>query len=212
MGRRKKLPYILEEEEQKELLAVFNTRYPTQVRNKTMIKLMLDSGLRLSEAVNLKWKHINLMSGKLEVKEGKGAKDRVVYIGERTLEQLKEWRDRQAEKLKEKVRDNKGLVFTTLSGNKLNQGNVRKMVYKYAEKSGIQEYEIKENNNGKEYKERKVTPHTLRHTFATDLYRDNGNIRLVQKALGHSDLSTTMIYTHIVDEELENAMKNFRSK
>jgi integrase/recombinase XerD len=54
-------------------------------------------------------------------------------------------------------------------------------------------------------------PHTLRHTFATDLYRETKNIRLVQKALGHADLSTTMIYTHIVDEELEDALRTFRS-
>ena len=56
-----------------------------------------------------------------------------------------------------------------------------------------------------------VHPHTLRHTFATDLYRTTKNIRLTQKALGHSDLSTTMIYTHLVDDELEDALKSFRT-
>ena len=58
--------------------------------------------------------------------------------------------------------------------------------------------------------EKNVHPHTLRHSFATDLYRETSKIRLVQKALGHSDLSTTMIYTHIVDDELEDALKSFR--
>jgi integrase/recombinase XerD len=58
--------------------------------------------------------------------------------------------------------------------------------------------------------EKNVHPHTLRHSFATDLYRETSKIRLVQKALGHSDLSTTMIYTHIFDEELEDALKSFR--
>jgi len=58
--------------------------------------------------------------------------------------------------------------------------------------------------------EKNVHPHTLRHTFATDLYRETTNIRLTQKALGHSNLATTQIYTHIVDEELEDAMKSFR--
>ena len=70
------------------------------------------------------------------------------------------------------------------------------MVKNYADKAGI---------------EKNISPHTLRHTFATDLYRETGKIRLVQKALGHADLSTTMIYTHIVDEELEHELKNFRS-
>ena len=71
------------------------------------------------------------------------------------------------------------------------------MVKNYADKAGI---------------EKNISPHTLRHTFATDLYRKTGKIRLAQKALGHADLSTTMIYTHIVNEELEGAMKSFRTK
>jgi integrase/recombinase XerD len=69
------------------------------------------------------------------------------------------------------------------------------MVKRYAAKAGI---------------EKNVHPHTLRHSFATDLYRETSKIRLVQKALGHSNLATTQIYTHIVDEELEDAMKSFR--
>lgn len=72
--------------------------------------------------------------------------------------------------------------------------HLRRSVKRYARKAGIEEVD-------------RVSPHTLRHTFATRLYRSAGKIRLVQKALGHSDLSTTMIYTHVVDEELEGAMK-----
>ena len=92
------------------------------------------------------------------------------------------------------------------------------MIYKYAEKAGIQEevaknYRDKEGNKLDEtYKEKKVTPHTLRHTFATDLYKDTKDIRRVQKALGHADISTTMIYTHLVDEDLERDMKAQDSK
>ena len=79
--------------------------------------------------------------------------------------------------------------------DKMDTSNTRKMIKKYAKKAGIN---------------KKISPHTLRHTFATDLYRESKNIRLVQKALGHSDLSTTMIYTHIMDDELEQALKTFR--
>ncbi len=71
------------------------------------------------------------------------------------------------------------------------------MVYTYAGRAGITE--------------KNVSPHTFRHTFATDLLRESRNLRLVQKALGHADISTTQIYTHIVDEELESAMKSFRN-
>ncbi|TDX44579.1 tyrosine-type recombinase/integrase [Orenia marismortui] len=196
MGRRKKLPKILEKEEREQLLSVFNERYPTAQRNKAMIDFMLNAGLRLAETLNLKWEHINLMSGKIEVIEGKGAKDRIVYIKDRVLEVLRSWRERQAKELKKKgIEKPAEYVFTTLEGNQLDQGNIRRMVYKYSKKAGIT---------------KKISPHTFRHTFATKLLRDTNNIREVQKALGHEDLSTTMIYTHIVDEQLEHSMKNLR--
>lgn len=218
-GRGRKIPEVLSIEEQKKLLNIFNFRYPTALRNKAMIRLMLTAGLRLAEAINLKWNNINFRAGKLKVEEGKGRKDRQLWLGENTLNLLGEWRERQSRVLEEKDRENKdNLVFTTLTGNKLNQVNVRKMVYRYAEKAGIQEevtkhYRDKEGNKLPEtYKEKKVTPHTLRHTFATDLYRDTKDIRQVQKALGHSDLSTTMIYTHLVDEDLQRDMQALDKK
>ncbi|MCK4321753.1 tyrosine-type recombinase/integrase [candidate division WOR-3 bacterium] len=191
--RQRKLPEFLTEEEQKVLLKQPNHRYPTGQRNHLMMKLMLDIGLRLSEATNLKWKHIDLMSGKLMVRDGKGEKDRTLWIGEKDIELLEKWRERQLEKTD---RDPE-YVFTTLKGTPVKNRYVQFMVKRYSEKAGIT---------------KNISPHTLRHTFATDLYRETKNIRIVQKALGHSDLSTTMIYTHIVDDELEEAMKNFRNK
>lgn len=212
--RKRKIPEILDIEEQKKLLNIFNTRYPTALRNKTMIRVMLTAGLRLAEAINLKWSNINFRAGKLKVEEGKGRKDRQLWLGEDTLNLLGKWKERQSKVLEDKDIENKNnLVFTTLTGNKLNQVNVRKMVYRYAKKAGIQEevtkhYRDKDGKKLKEtYKEKKVTPHTLRHTFATDLYRDTKDIRKVQKSLGHSDLSTTMIYTHIVDDGLKRDMQ-----
>ena len=211
MGKRK-IPEVLSEREQKKLLEVFNTRYLAPHRNKVMIKLMLNSGLRLSEVINLEWKHIDLQTGKLKVVEGKGAKDRILWINDETLEKVREWRQRQVDEI-----GNMEFVFTTSTGNKLNSTDIRKMVYRYAEKAGIQE-EVEKNYRDKEgnkldetYKEKKVKPHTLRHTFATDLLRETNNLRIVQKALGHSDISTTQIYTHIVDGEMEEALKNFRN-
>jgi site-specific recombinase XerD len=86
-------------------------------------------------------------------------------------------------------------LFTTLAGALLRDNYLRAMVKRYGLKAKI----------GKD-----VHPHMLRHTFATDLYRETKNIRLVQKALGHVSLGTTMIYTHIVDDELEDALRTFR--
>ncbi|MFB6214415.1 MAG: tyrosine-type recombinase/integrase [Candidatus Bipolaricaulia bacterium] len=194
MGKRK-IPVVLTKSEQDKLLDQFNTRYVTSQRNKVMFGLMLNTGLRVSEAVSLRWEDVNLTSGKLMVREGKGAKDRTLWVDNSQLEELGEWKERQVEKVGKLPK----WVFSTLregnAGEKLTIQQVWKTLKTYAEKAGI---------------EKDISPHTLRHTFATDLYRETGKIRLVQKALGHADLSTTMIYTHIVDEELEGAMKSFR--
>ena len=191
MMPKRKIPDILTEEEQQKLLDVFNTRYLSPHRNKTMIKLFLDSGLRLSEMINLKWKHINLQTGQLKVVQGKGAKDRVIWVNDVVLDILRKWRERQVNDI-----GRVDYVFSTQKGKRLNPRDVRQMVYTYAKKACI--------------KDKKVSPHTFRHTFASDLLRSTNNLRKVQKALGHSDISTTQIYTHIVDEELEEVMKNFR--
>jgi len=191
MKRPKKLPTVLTEEEQAALLEQPNPRYPTGERNRTMLTLMLNTGLRLAEVTALKWRDLDLTTGKLMVRLGKGAKDRTLWIAEADIDRLRSWRERQAEECAECRH-----VFTTLEGRPLGHRYVQRMVKRYAVKAGI-------NKN--------VTPHTLRHSFATDLYRETSKIRLVQKVLGHSDLSTTMIYTHIFDPEVEEALKSFRT-
>jgi len=191
MARPKKLPTVLTEDEQTRLLEQPNPRYPTGERNQTMLRLMLNTGLRLAEVTSLKWNDLNLTTGKLMVRQGKGRKDRTLWTGEANLEALQAWRERQA---RECARSPE-YVFTTKKGGRLHPRYVQRMVKRYASKAGIK---------------KNITPHTLRHTFATDLYRETTNIRLTQKALGHTNLSTTQIYTHIVDEELEEALKSFR--
>ena len=183
----KKIPEFLTKEEQNVLINVFNIRYVTSHRNKTIVQLDLKTGLRLSEIIDLKWNHINLLTGQLKVVEGKGKKDRILYISEATIDILIKWKERQFQELG-KV----DYVFTNRDGKQLVDRDVREMIVNYSKKAGI----IKD-----------ISPHTLRHSFATDLLRETKNIRLVQKALGHADLSTTMIYTHIVDDEFEDAMK-----
>ena len=188
----RKIPEVLTTNEQEALLAQPNPRYLTGHRNRVMLRLMLDTGLRLSEAIHLQWKDIDLNSGKVMVRQGKGAKDRLLWTGEDNLAALVAWRERQSVECNGACSH----VFTTKQGGELDPRYIQRMVQRYAAKAGIEKH---------------ITPHTLRHSFATDLYRETSNIRLTQKALGHANLATTQIYTHIVDEELEGALKSFRA-
>jgi integrase/recombinase XerD len=184
----RRLPEILTEDEQKALLDAANAGCATGLRNLCMMRLMLDAGLRVAEVLALKARDINWSTGRLVVRQGKGKKDRILWLNEDALDLLSQWRDR---------RDTRpgDALFTTLRGTRLSDRYIREMVKRLAIQAGI---------------EKDIHPHTLRHTFATDIYKQTHNIRLTQKALGHSDLSTTMIYTHIVDDELEEAMRNLR--
>jgi len=193
MVRPKKLPTILTEDEQARLLEQPNPRYPTGERNLTMLSLMLNTGLRLAEMTALKWRDLDLTTGKLMVRQGKGAKgsDRSLWVAEADTDRLRSWRERQAKECRSTFEH----IFTTLQGKLLGHRYVQRMVARYAAKAGI---------------DKNISPHTLRHTFATDLYRETSKIRLVQKVLGHSDLSTSMVYTHVFDPEVESALKSFR--
>jgi site-specific recombinase XerD len=189
MARPNQLPKILTEAETERLLAQPNQRYFGPHRDYLYMRLMLKAGLRASEATALPKRHVDLMSGKLTVRDGKGAKDRTLWVGEDMLGQLQEWMDRRREEAQPSP-----FLLPTRKGTEVATSHLRRSVKRYARKAGIDDVD-------------RVSPHTLRHTFATRLYRETSNIRMVQKALGHSDLSTTMIYTHVVDEELEGAMK-----
>lgn len=185
----KRLPTPLTTEEQEQLIKVFNKRYYNSRRNCTMIKLFLAAGLRLSEMLDLKWSDINLLTGQLKVVQGKNNKDRILWINDTMLGELQAWREDQADKL-----GSSEYVFSNRYGKRLVDRDVREMVNIYSERAI----------------NKKISPHTLRHTFATDLYRETKDIMLVQKALGHEYLNTTMVYTHLVDDELESALKLFR--
>jgi len=185
MSRPDKLPKVLTDAEAERLLAQPTQRYYSPHRDYLFMRLMLKTGLRSAEAVALRPEHLDMMSGKLVVREGKGAKDRTLWISDDLLDELREWMDRRPES---------EYLLSTSKGTKVDTSQLRRSVKRYARDAEIEEIE-------------RVSPHTLRHTFATRLYRETGNIRMVQKALGHSDLSTTMVYTHVVDGELEGAMK-----
>lgn len=195
---RSKLPVILEREEAYKLIKQPNKRYPTGLRNKAIISIMLNCGIRVSEVTNLKPNSINLTDGKLRVVNGKGKKDRdIPFISENTLYLLREWK-----KIKPK---DSSYFFTTLinrsndrftseKGRKLSERYIQLMIKRYAKKAGIN---------------KDVTPHTLRHSFATDFYKRTKDIEALKKILGHSDISTTQIYITLANLDVEKALKEY---
>ncbi len=185
MSRSKRLPKVLTVEEQRALVAQPNPRYASGLRNRCLIRVGLEAGLRAGELVSLKPEHLDMLTCRLNVREGKGAKDRTLWISDDLRDLIGLWLAR---------RPVSPWLFPTRDGGQLDTRYLRTMVKHYAVKAGVSEAAL-------------VTPHVLRHTFATDLLRQTKNIRLVQKALGHSDVSTTMVYTHVFDEELEKALR-----
>ncbi len=197
----RRLPDVLSPQEREALLRQPNKKAPTGFRNYIMMRLMLNIGLRVSEVLKLEVRDVDLNTGKTWIRQAKGNRDRILWLQEDDLELLRQWRERKP---------SSRLYFTTLHGTPLDQRYVRAMVARQAEKAGIQAYYPESKEDGRAYQKSRVHPHTLRHTFATDLLKETKNLRLVQKALGHTSISTTEIYTHIVDEELETALRSFR--
>jgi len=190
-GKTKKLPEFLTEEEMTALIRVPNPRYPTGERNRLLMIVMLDAGLRLSEAIHLRWRDLDLNTGRLMIREGKGSKDRTVWLGTDAVDLVRSWRQRQANTFGGAV----DLVFTTLDGKALQPRYVQAMVERYGVRAGIEKH---------------CHPHLLRHTYATSFYRETHNLRSLQLNLGHNDLTTTSIYTHVVDTEREAESRSFR--
>jgi integrase/recombinase XerD len=186
-----KIPAVLDQGEQLLLLSpLLGSEAPTKVRNLALLRVMLDAGLRVSEATALKTGDLNMDTGQVVIRNGKGGKDRALWLGQATVKLVKKWL------LVAPPRKN-DLIFTTLKGGKICRIYLWKMIVRLAKKAGIS---------------KKIHPHTLRHCFASDLLRDSKNLRLVQKALGHSQITTTQIYTHIVDDELMEAMQSLRGE
>ncbi len=196
--RRKKLPVVLEPEEAQSLLSIPNKRYITGIRNKAILALMLNLGLRVSEVVNLKPGDLNLTKRKLRVVNGKGGVDRDLIIPVYTAEILKEWKKAKPKNSKyffTTIKDKIGGQFASSKGSQLSVRYIQFMVKRYAERAGIN---------------KDITPHTLRHTFATDFIRQGQNVMRLKDILGHSDISTTQIYVTLANKDIEEAMNGFK--
>lgn len=186
---------FLSSEELERLLNAPDSSKINGLRDRAILELLFSSGLRVSELVKLNRDHINLKTREFMVR-GKGQKDRPVFISEAAGHWVSEY-------LKQRS-DNYRPLFIHYSGVKseLDEGNytrltarsVQRAVGKYARLAGITKH---------------VTPHTLRHSFATDLLRNGADLRSVQALLGHSNISTTQIYTHLTDPELKRVHAKF---
>jgi site-specific recombinase XerD len=189
---------FLEVEEVERLLAAIKTDNPIGLRDRAIIELLFSGGLRVSELVDLDRDHINLDRREFMVR-GKGQKDRPVFISL----QAADW----IGKFLATRKDNYKPLFIHYSGtqNELDEGmytrlnvrSVQRLVKRYAKLAGIT---------------KDVTPHTLRHSFATDLLINGADIRSVQGLLGHANIATTQIYTHITDPQLKSVHEKFHHK
>jgi site-specific recombinase XerD len=167
------------------------------LRDRAIVELLFSSGLRVSELVNLNRDHVNTKRREFMVR-GKGQKDRPIFIGEATALRVEDY-------LKARM-DNLPPLFLSYSRNNTvsNSGDYRRLtarsiqrtITKYARLAGITKH---------------VSPHTMRHSFATDLLMNGADIRSVQSMLGHSNISTTQVYTHVTDEHLREVYEKFHS-
>ncbi len=187
------LPNCLSVEEVEDLLNAPDMTKPTGVRDRAMLEVMYASGLRVSELLSLERNRVNMNKGIISVM-GKGAKERKVPIGDFALEYLEKYVNEV--RSKNKGRSSKYL-FLNREGKPLSRQYFFKQIKKYAEDAGI-------TTN--------VSPHTLRHCFATHLLENGAELRAVQEMLGHTNISTTQIYTHISTKRIVNAYDLYMNK
>ena len=179
------LPKTLTEEEVDMLLHAPNTDEPLGHRDRAMLELLYATGLRVSELINLKQSQVNFNQGVLRI-VGKGDSERLIPLGEEAQRWLRDFIDGpRMEILLERQTE---YLFPTRRGGRMTRQAFWHIIKRYAKKAGI----------GKQ-----LSPHSLRHAFATHLLNRGADLRVVQLLLGHSDLSTTQIYTHVARERLK---------
>ena len=180
-----RLPQTLSEAQVEALLAAPNTDTPLGLRDRAMLELLYASGLRVSELVGLPMLSLNLREGVLRI-TGKGNKERLVPFGEEAADNLQNYLSQSRPVLLGK--QNSPAVFVTQQGTAMSRVMFWKLIKKYALLADVHV---------------PLSPHTLRHAFATHLLNHGADLRAVQMLLGHSDISTTTIYTHVASERLK---------
>lgn len=179
----KKLPNFLYYKELEQLLNTPDTKTALGLRDALILEMLYSTGVRVSELVNIKLSSINHSTLEITI-VGKGNKARIVMYGKRCANLLNDYLTRSRPELEKETND---YLILGNRGNKINVREVRMIVTNVATKSGLKQH---------------ISPHTLRHTFATHMLDGGANLRSVQQLLGHESLSTTTIYTHVTNEHL----------
>lgn len=189
-----KLPDVLAVEEITRLLNIPDTSKPTGARDAAMLELLYAAGLRVSELVNLKLQDIYLEAGFVRVL-GKGSKERVVPIGQHAKTKIEDYiANFRKPALKNKLSPH---LFIARAGKPITRQGFWKLLRRYADQAQIH---------------KKISPHSLRHSFATHLLEGGADLRAVQVMLGHVDISTTQIYTHVTRKHLKDLHQKFHPR
>ncbi len=185
LGRR--LPDSLTEQDVERLLAAPDISTPIGLRDRTMLEVLYACGLRVSELTGLRLSEINLRQGVIRI-VGKGGKERLVPMGEESIDWVRRYvEDGRNELLKHQM--SQEVVFPSKRGQQMTRQTFWHRIKAHARKAGIEKH---------------LSPHTMRHAFATHLLNHGADLRVVQLLLGHSDLSTTQIYTHIAQHRMKS--------
>jgi len=182
--KEKKLPDFLSVKEMDKLLAIPQLNTVQGVRDKAMLELLYATGMRVSELINLDLHNLNLEMAYVRC-WGKGSKERIIPIGSQAVSSLNTYLQWGRNKLLKNPREQ--ALFLNQHGKRLTRQGFWKILKKYVKLAGI---------------EKKITPHVFRHSFATHLLENGADLRVVQEMLGHADISTTQIYTHLTTKRI----------
>lgn len=189
LGQR--LPQVLTTAEVEALLSQPQLADPAGLRDKAMLELIYATGIRVSEMVTLDIEHVELDMGYIRC-FGKGSKERIIPLGAVAAHYVREYLARSRVKLTKGKTEHRAL-FVNAQGKRLTRQGFWKILKKYAREANINKH---------------ITPHTLRHSFATHLLENGADLRSVQEMLGHADISTTQIYTHLTKIRLREVYTN----
>lgn len=190
-----KLPNFLSVEELTNLLNSIDLSKPQGVRDLAMFEIMYASGMRISECLNLDLEDLHLTMGFVRV-FGKGGKERIIPLGGAAIRACKTYLEEARPKLLKQA-ERTDAIFISQRGKRLTRQGTWKLLNKHVANAGIQ---------------KDITPHVLRHSFATHLIENGADLRAVQEMLGHADISTTQIYTHVSKKRLKEVYKEFHPR
>lgn len=191
----RKLPKFLDLDQAAKLVETPSEDTPLGLRDRAILEMLYSTGMRVSELVDSNLHQVDFIGGVLKVR-GKGRKERLLPVGERALEALEKYlekRDALLKKRKSDIAQEEAALFLNRWGGRMKRLAVMRMVRKHIKRVSV---------------ELNISPHTMRHTFATHLLDAGADLRIIQELLGHTNLSTTQIYTHLTTKKLKSVYNN----